>query len=312
VLVSFGLLSTLMDLPLKIYDTFRIEAQFGFNRISLRLFISDFLKWLLVGLIIGIPFVALALWLIEYTKEFWWLYVWVVWMGVNLLMRWAYPVFIAPLFNKFQPLENEELKKRIEALLQRNGFSSQGIFVMDGSKRTGSANAYLTGFGKNKRIVFFDTLLDKLNIDEVIAVLAHEIGHFKRKHFQKRFVSFAVMIFAGLAVLNWLMQQDGFYNALGVSTPSTYIALLLFVLVLPVFIFFLQPIIAWFSRKYEFEADDFAAEQSSPLMLIQALVKLYRESASSLTQDPLYSACYETHPQAPVRVAYLSRKLNTS
>ncbi|OAD23388.1 endopeptidase [Candidatus Thiomargarita nelsonii] len=179
-------------------------------------------------------------------------------------------------------------------------------------ERTGSANAYLTGFGNNKRIVFFDTLLDKLNTDEVIAVLAHEIGHFKHKHIQKRIVLLATMTLGGLALLGWLMQQDWFYNGLGINTPSTYIALLLFALVLPVFTFFVQPIIAWISRKYEFEADDFAAEQSNPLMLIQALVKLYRESASSLTQDPLYSACYETHPQAPVRVAYLSRKLSTS
>lgn len=312
VLVSFGLLSTLIDLPSSVYSTFRIEAKFGFNRTSPRLFVSDLLKSLVLGLVIGVPFAALVLWLMESAGEFWWLYVWAVWMGLNLLMMWAYPVFIAPLFNKFQPLEDDDLKQGIEALLHRNGFTSNGIFVMDGSKRTGHGNAYFTGLGNNKRIVFFDTLLEKLDIDEVIAVLAHEIGHFKRKHFHKRLIWLAVMTLAGLGLLGWLMQQYWFYNGLGVSTQSTYVALLLFMLVLPVFAFFLQPLIAWFSRKHEFEADDFAAEQASPLKLIQALVKLYRENASSLTQDPLYSAFYETHPPAPVRVAHLSSKLSTS
>jgi STE24 endopeptidase len=308
VLVSFGLLSTLIDLPSSVYSTFRIEAQFGFNHTTPRLFITDLLKSLVLGLIIGIPFAALVLWLMAYAGTFWWLYVWAVWMGFSLLMMWAYPVFIAPIFNKFKPIENEELKQGIEDLLHRNGFASKGIFVMDGSKRSGHGNAYFTGLGNNKRIVFFDTLLDKLNTDEVIAVLAHEIGHFKRKHVQKRLVLLATMTLAGLALLGWLMQQQWFYSGLGISTPSTYIALLLFTLVLPVFAFFVQPIIAWFSRKHEFEADDFAAGQASPLTLIEALVKLYRENASSLTQDPLYSAFYDSHPPAPVRVAHLSSK----
>ncbi|EDN68451.1 Prenyl protein-specific endoprotease 1 [Beggiatoa sp. PS] len=192
VLISFGLLSTLIDLPASLYSTFRIEAQFGFNRTTPGLFISDFLKSLILSLMIGIPFLALILWLMESAGQFWWLYVWLVWIGFNLLMIWAYPTFIAPLFNKFKPLENEELKQRIEALLQHNGFASSGIFVMDGSKRTGHGNAYFTGLGKNKRIVFFDTLLEGLNIDEVIAVLAHEVGHFKRKHLQKRMIGLAI------------------------------------------------------------------------------------------------------------------------
>jgi STE24 endopeptidase len=312
VLISFGMLSTLIDLPASIYSTFRIEAQFGFNRTTSGLFIVDMLKSLILTLVIGIPFVALVLWLMAHAGEFWWLYVWAVWIGFSLLMIWAYPTFIAPLFNKFQPLENDELKQRIEALLQRNGFASSGIFVMDGSKRSGHGNAYFTGLGTNKRIVFFDTLLDGLNTDEIEAVLAHEVGHFKRKHLQKRMVWMAVFSLAGLALLGWLMQQDWFYSGLGISTQSTYIALLLFMLVLPVFTFFLSPVIAWLSRRHEFEADDFAAGQASPMALIQALVKLYKENASTLTPDPLYSAFYDSHPPAPVRIAHLSRKLSSS
>jgi len=310
VFVSFGFLTTLIDLPSSIYSTFRIEAQFGFNRTTPSLFVSDLVKSLLLGLVIGVPFITLVLWLMNDAGEFWWLYVWAVWFGFSLLMMWAYPAVIAPLFNKFQPIENEEVKQAIEALLQRNGFASKGIFVMDGSKRSGHGNAYFTGFGSNKRIVFYDTLLEGLDTDEVIAVLAHEVGHFKRKHIQKRLVSIALMSLVGLAGLGWLMQQDWFYSGLGITEPSTYIALLLFMLVLPVFTFFLNPIIAWFSRKHEFEADDFAAQQASPLMLIQALVKLYKENASTLTPDPLYSAFYDSHPPAPVRIAHLSDKLN--
>mgnify|MGYP000571885840 CR=1 FL=1 len=233
-------------------------------------------------------------------------------MGFSVLMMWAYPTFIAPLFNKFKPLENEGLKQRIEALLQRNGFASSGIFVMDGSKRSGHGNAYFTGLGKNKRIVFYDTLLDDLNNDEVEAVLAHEIGHFKHKHILKRMVWVSIVSLGGLALLGFLMQQNWFYNGLGVSTPSTYMALLLFMLVLPAFTFFLSPIFAWFSRKQEFEADDFAAVQANPLALIQALVKMYKENASTLTPDPLYSAFYDSHPPAPVRITHLYSKLNAS
>jgi STE24 endopeptidase len=312
VLISFSLLSTLIDLPASIYSTFRIEAQFGFNRTTPGLFVSDLLKSLILSLIIGIPLLALVLWLMESAGQFWWLYVWAVLIAFNLLMIWAYPTFIAPLFNKFKPLSNEELKQRIEELLHKNGFGSSGIFVMDGSKRTGHGNAYFTGLGKNKRIVFFDTLLEGLNTDEVIAVLAHEVGHFKCKHLQKRMIGLAIFSLAGLALLGWLMQQPWFYSGLNVSTSSTYIALLLFMLVIPVFVFFLQPVMAWFSRKHEFEADDFAASQANPLALIQALVKLYQENASTLTPDPLYSAFYDSHPPAPVRIAHLSNKLSHS
>jgi len=309
VFLSYGILSSLIDLPSDIYSTFRLEARFGFNRTTPGLFVTDMLKGLVLSLVIGVPFIALVLWLMASAGEFWWVSVWAVWIGFSLLMIWVYPTFIAPLFNKFQPLDNEELKQRIEALLQGNGFTSQGIFVMDGSKRSGHGNAYFTGFGSNKRIVFFDTLLEALNADEVIAVLAHEVGHFKRKHLQKRIILMAILSLAGLAFLGWLMQQGWFYSGLGVSTPSTYMALLLFALALPVFTFLLQPIMAWFSRKHEFEADDFAAEQANPLTLIQALVKLYKDNASTLTPDPLYSAFYDSHPPAPVRIAHLSSKL---
>ncbi|RKZ50001.1 MAG: M48 family peptidase [Candidatus Parabeggiatoa sp. nov. 2] len=312
VLICFGMLSTLIDLPASVYSTFRLEAQFSFNRTTPGLFIADMLKSLILTLVIGIPFIALVLWLMAHAGEFWWLYVWAIWIGFSLLMIWAYPTFIAPLFNKFQPLENDDLKQRIEALLQRNGFASSGIFVMDGSKRSGHGNAYFTGLGANKRIVFFDTLLKGLNTDEIEAVLAHEVGHFKRKHLQKRLLWLGVFTLAGLALLGWLMQQDWFYSGLGISTHSTYIALLLFMLVLPVFTFFLSPVMAWFSRRHEFEADDFAAEQASPLALIQALVKMYKENASTLTPDPLYSAFYDSHPPAPVRIAHLSSKLSSS
>ena len=309
VLVSFGMLSTLIDLPASIYSTFQIEGQFGFNRTTPGLFVTDMLKSLALTLVIGIPFLWVVLWLMTSAGEFWWLYVWAVWISFSLLMAWAYPTLIAPWFNKFKPVENNELKQRIDALLQRNGFASSGIFVMDGSKRSGHGNAYFTGFGRNKRIVFFDTLLEGLNTDEVEAVLAHEVGHFKRKHLYKRLVWVAALSLAGLALLGWLMQQAWFYEGLGVSTPSTYMALLLFMLALPVFTFFLQPIMAWFSRKHEFEADDFAAEQASPLALVQALVKLYKENASTLTPDPLYSAFYDSHPPASVRIAHLSSKI---
>ena len=308
VFIGFGLISTLIELPADIYTTFRIEAQFGFNRTTKTTFILDMLKSFALSLIIGIPFIALILWLMAQAGDYWWLSVWIVWMSFSLLMIWIYPTFIAPWFNKFQPLENDELKHRIESLLQNNGFASSGIFVMDGSKRSGHGNAYFTGLGASKRIVFFDTLLKRLSPDEVLAVLAHEVGHFKHKHIQKRIFWMMAISLAGLAFLGWLMLQDWFYSGLGVSTPSTYMALLLFMLVMPVFTFFLSPIIAWSSRRHEFEADDFAAEQANPATLIQALVKLYKDNASTLTPDHLYSAFYDSHPPAPVRIAHLAAK----
>lgn len=310
VVMNVMLLSSLLSLPASLYSTFRIEAQFGFNRSTVKLFVIDFVKSLILFIVMGVPLTALVLWLMTHTGSFWWFSVWIFWMGFNLLMIWAYPTLIAPLFNEFKPLENNEtLKQRIEVLLQRNGFMSQGIFVMDGSKRSGHGNAYFTGLGNNKRIVFFDTLLEGLSTEEVEAVLAHEIGHFKRKHIQKRMMWMAMISLVSLALLGWLMEQSWFYDGLGVTHPSHYMALLLFVFIVPVFTFFLSPLMAWFSRKHEFEADDFAAQQASAHFLIHALVKLYKENASTLTPDPIYSAFYDSHPPASMRIAHLSAKL---
>jgi len=309
VMLSMGLISTIIDLPASLYRTFKIEEDFGFNNMTPKLFVTDFIKSFILSIAIGVPFLALILWLMEHAGEYWWLSVWAVWMGFSILMMWAYPAFIAPLFNKFQPLDNEDLKSRIERLLTNNGFSSQGIFIMDGSKRSGHGNAYFTGFGSNKRIVFFDTLLKGLEPEEVEAVLAHEVGHFKRKHIVKRMILMAILSLAGLAVLGWLMTQNWFYAGLGVTEPSTYTALILFMLIMPVFTFFLHPVMAWFSRQHEFEADDFAAQQTQANTLVQALVKLYKDNASTLTPDPLYSAFYDSHPPAPVRIKHLSAKM---
>jgi STE24 endopeptidase len=305
VMISFMLISTIIELPASIYRTFYIETRFGFNRTTPSLFIADIFKSLLLSLVIGVPFITLILWLMAYTGDAWWLYAWVAWMTLMLSVTWAYPVFIAPLFNKFEPLQDETLRERIESLLQRNGFASKGIFVIDGSKRSGHGNAYFTGLGSQKRIVFFDTLLSSLNVSEVETVLAHELGHFKHKHIQKRIFWVAILTFLGLALLGWLEKQVWFYEGLGAGVPSHYMALLLFMLVMPVFAFFFQPITAWLSRRHEFEADNFAVQQTQSSDLIQALVKLYKDNASTLTPDPLYSAFYDSHPPAPVRVARL-------
>ncbi len=312
ILLTMNFIDTLLELPFDLYRTFKIEEKYNLNRTTISLFFSDASKGLLVGLIIGAPFLAVVLWLMESMGEYWWLYVWAVWMGFSLLMMWVYPVIIAPLFNKFEPLEKDTLKQKIIALLERNGFASNGIFIMDGSKRSARGNAYFTGLGNNKRIVFFDTLLEDLSHDEVVAVLAHEIGHFKRKHIQKRLLSIFGFSLIGLALLGWLMQQQWFFTGLGVEQASTYMALALFSLTTPTFTFFMGPIMAWISRKNEFEADDFAAEQSDPKHLIQALVKLYKENANTLTPDPLYSAFYDSHPSAPVRVAHLTAKMDAT
>lgn len=305
VMISFMIVSTILELPASIYRTFYIEAKFGFNRTTPSLFIADLFKSLLVSLVIGVPFLTLILWLMEYTGGLWWLYTWGAWISLMLSVTWAYPVLIAPLFNKFEPLQDDTLRERVENLLQRNGFASKGIFVMDGSKRSGHGNAYFTGLGSQKRIVFFDTLLNSLTTPEVETVLAHEIGHFKHKHIQKRIFWVAVLTFLGLALLGWLEKQAWFYEGLGVGVPSHYMALLLFMLVTPVFALFFQPVVAWLSRQHEFEADNFAVQQTQVGDLIQSLVKLYKDNASTLTPDPLYSAFYDSHPPAPVRVARL-------
>jgi STE24 endopeptidase len=239
--------------------------------------------------------------------NYWWLYLWIVWSVFNLLVLAIYPTFIAPMFNKFTPLQDEVLKKRIEALLKKCGFKSQGLFVMDGSSRSSHGNAYFTGFGKNKRVVFFDTLLERLDADEIEAVLAHELGHFKHKHVIKRIAMMFFISFVGLALLGWLDQQTWFFSGLGVQTESSYMALILFLLVSPVFLFLLRPIMASYSRKNEFEADAYAAKHANAKHLIEALVKLYRDNASTLTPDPLHSAVYDSHPPASIRIAKLNQ-----
>ncbi|MGD8312649.1 MAG: M48 family metallopeptidase, partial [Gammaproteobacteria bacterium] len=299
-------------LPFSLYHTFVVEQRFGFNRTSIATFLGDLLKQGLLLLAIGGPLIALALWIMQASGGLWWLYVWIVWMVFTLIMYWAYPAVIAPLFNKFSPLENDSLKQRIQALLDKCGFRSRGIFVMDGSRRSGHGNAYFTGFGNNKRIVFFDTLLESLEPREIEAVLAHELGHFRLRHIQKRLLSSAVLSLGGLAILGWLAGESWFYHGLGVTRTSPWMALLLFMMVMPVFAFFLQPLMSWLSRRHEFEADAYAVRQSSGTDLIRALVKMYRENASTLTPDPLYSAFHDSHPPAPVRIAHISGNMGTT
>jgi STE24 endopeptidase len=311
-ILSAMVIMTLLDLPFSLYHTFVVEERFGFNRSSPGVFFGDLLKNALLLAVIGGPLIALALWIMEASGDLWWLYVWAVWMAFTLVMFWAYPAVIAPLFNKFSPLDNEALKQRIQALMDKCGFRSKGIFVMDGSKRSGHGNAYFTGFGSNKRIVFFDTLLDSLEPAEIEAVLAHELGHFKLKHIQKRLFSTFGLSLAALALLGWLAGENWFYQGLGISQPSSWMALMLFMLALPVFTFFLQPLMSLLSRKHEFEADAYAVKQSSGADLIHALVKMYRENASTLTPDPLYSAFHDSHPPAPVRISHISAKMGTT
>ena len=306
VILIYTFISSVLDLPFTLYNTFVIEEKFGFNRTTIKTFVTDMIKGSLLGLVIGIPLLYVILWLMEQSGDQWWIYTWLVISGFSIFMMWVYPTWIAPIFNKFEPLEEGETLNRITHLLNRCGFSSNGIFVIDGSKRSSHGNAYFSGFGRNKRIVFFDTLLKMLSDDELEAVLAHELGHFKKKHIIKGMaISFATTLLA-LAVLAWLMKAEWFYTALGVNQTSTYMALLLFTLVTPVFTFAFQPLFSIFSRKNEFEADAFAAEQTDAKYLIHALVGLYRENANTLTPDPMYSAFYDSHPPAPVRIAQLN------
>jgi len=298
----------ILELPLSLFKIFKIEQSFGFNKMTPKIFFVDLLKHTIVGFLIGAPLLLFVLWIMENSGTYWWIYVWFTWLTFSLLMMWAYPAFIAPIFNKFRTLENDELKTRIENLLARNGFKSNGIFVMDGSTRSTHGNAYFTGLGANKRIVFFDTLIDELSYDEIEAVLAHELGHFKCNHIRKRILLLATIFFIGLAVLGWLINQTWFYNGLGINETSTYMALLLFVMISPAFTFFMQPIFSFISRQHEFEADDFAAGQAQTENLITALVNLYRENANTLTPDPLYSAFHDSHPPAPIRISHLKNK----
>jgi STE24 endopeptidase len=304
ILAAFFIMG-LIDIPASLYHTFVIEERFGFNKTTLRVYVGDLLKQVLLMALIGAPLLLAVLWLMQGMGAQWWLYVWLLWTAFTLFMVWAYPAIIAPLFNKFTPLEEGDVYRRIRALLERTGFRSRGIFVMDGSRRSAHGNAYFTGFGKTKRIVFYDTLLKSLQEKEIEAVLAHELGHFKRRHVIKRMLLIFAMSLAGLAVLGWVSREPWFYQGLGISLPSTHAALMLFLLVGPVFTFFLSPLMAWGSRKHEFEADAFAVEQADARSMISALVKLYRENASTLTPDPVYSSFYDSHPPAPVRIAHL-------
>lgn len=305
VICSAMLVSSLIDLPFEYYKTFTVDEKFGFNKMTKAMFWIDLVKHSLVGLALGLPILFTALWLMQGAGQYWWFYLWVVWSVFNIIMLAVYPTFIAPLFNKFTPLADESLKTRIETLLTKCGFKSQGLFVMDGSARSSHGNAYFTGFGSSKRVVFFDTLLSRLNGEEIEAVLAHELGHFKHHHVIKRIVLLFFMSLLGLALLGWLTNQAWFYNGLGVTTPSNYMALILFLLVSPVFLFILRPIMASYSRKNEFEADDYAAKHSEAKHLVEALVKLYRDNASTLTPDPLHSAFYDSHPPASIRISKL-------
>jgi STE24 endopeptidase len=304
-ILSVAAITGLVDLPFSIYRTFVIEAKFGFNRMTPALFVADLAKSTALGLAIGVPLLFAVLWLMARMGDLWWLYVWLTWVAFNLLMLVAYPTLIAPLFNKFTPLADETLKERIERLLAKCGFRSKGLFVMDGSKRSSHGNAYFTGFGAAKRIVFFDTLLSRLAPAEIEAVLAHELGHFKRHHVWKRvaWLFLASLIF--LAVLGYLIGEPWFYAGLGVGRQSTAVALVLFFMVVPVFTFLLAPIGSVYSRRHEYEADAYAARYASGEDLVRALVKLYQDNAATLTPDPVHSAFYDSHPPAALRIARL-------
>jgi len=298
-------LTSAVSLPASAYRTFVIEQQFGFNKMTPAMFIGDLLRNALLGAALGLPLLAAVLWLMGAMGPLWWLYVWAVWVGFNLLVLAVYPTFIAPFFNKFSPLEDSALEARVRTLLERCGFQAQGLFVMDGSRRSSHGNAYFTGLGRSKRIVFFDTLLARLTPEEIEAVLAHELGHFKLRHVAKRIAWTFAASLVFLALLAWLAAQPWFHVSLGVDQPSTAMAMLLFFTVLPSFTFLLSPLFAWYSRRHEFEADHYAARNASAPDLVRALVKLYKDNASTLTPDPVHSMFYDSHPPAAIRIARL-------
>ena len=307
-ILIISLISMIFDLPLSFYSTFGIEQRFGFNHSTLWLFIIDGVKSMILFLAIGIPFLYLVFWLMSIMGSLWWLWVWGVFCAFNLLVMLVYPTFIAPLFNKFTPLENDVLRARINKLLIKCGFKSNGIFVMDGSRRSSHGNAYFTGIGKTKRIVFFDTLIRQLTNDEIEAILAHELGHFKKKHIIKQIgISFLITL-GVLYVLSLLVNQPTFFNALGVNHITNYNALILFFMLLNIIMFPFAPISSFLSRKNEFEADDFAREYSNKDALISGLVKLYKENASTLTPDTIYAKFYYSHPPAMIRINNLEKK----
>ena len=302
---SLMFISGLIDLPFSLYRQFVIEARFGFNRMTLGLFFADLAKQTLLGSVIGAPVILAVLWLMGAMGQYWWFWVWLFWSGFNLLVLFVYPTWVAPLFNKFSPLEDGEMKSRIEALLIRCGFRSSGLFVMDGSKRSSHGNAYFTGFGNNKRIVFFDTLLARLAPSEIEAVLAHELGHFRKKHIVKRIILMFAASLAFLWLLGQLIDAPWFFAGLGVPAQNTTLALILFFIVAPIFTFPFSPLMSHLSRLNEFEADTYAAENTAAADLSRALVKLYEDNASTLTPDPLHSLFYDSHPPAAQRIARL-------
>lgn len=308
-LAAFTLIGSLLDLPFEAWSTFRIEQRFGFNRVTPKMFFVDLLKGSLVGAVIGLPIAAAILWIMGATGAMWWLWAWAAWVAFSLLLQVLFPTVIAPIFNKFEPLADESLKQRVQALMTRCGFAAKGLFVMDGSKRSAHGNAYFTGLGAAKRVVFFDTLLAKLEPGEVEAVLAHELGHFKHKHVSQRMVVMFAASLAGFALLGWLSSRAWFYAALGVQpnlqAPNDALALILFLLAVPVFAFFISPLLARWSRKHEFQADAYACAQASADDLSAALLKLHEDNAATLTPDPLYVRFYYSHPPTAQRLAAL-------
>jgi STE24 endopeptidase len=309
VVLAILLFLQLLGLPFALWRIFRIEAQFGFNRMSPRLFAVDLAKRLLLGVLLGAPLALATLALMEKAGVWWWVWAWLVWLGATLSLTWAAPRFIAPLFNRFSPVSDAALRQRVETLLERCGFKARGgVFVMDGSRRSAHGNAYFTGIGRNKRIVFFDTLLARIDLNEIAAVLAHELGHFRLQHVRQRLAVSTLAVLLGLALLGWLARQPGFYSALGVPVASPPMAILLFALTVPVFAFFATPIESWWSRRHERAADDFAIAHTDAASLAGALVKLYRDNATTLTPDPVHSAFYDSHPPALERIASLNAR----
>ena len=322
-IACFTLIGALIELPLSLYQTFRLEQRYGFNQTTPRLWLTDLIKSTVLAAALGLPVAAAILWFMASTGALWWLWAWMFWMGLNLLLMVIYPTVIAPWFNRFEPLADDSLRARVTALMQRCGFSARGLFVMDGSRRSAHANAYFTGFGAAKRVVFYDTLLRQLNADEVEAVLAHELGHFKHRHILKRMVLMFALSLAGFALLGWLSGQVWFYTGLGVrpsvsldpslaAAPNDALALLLFMLAAPVFSFFIGPLMAQASRRDEFEADAYAMAQADGRALASALLKLYEDNASTLTPDPVYARFYYSHPPASERLARMPLPLTPS
>jgi len=307
---AFTLIGGIIDLPFSAWSTFRIEQKHGFNRMTWGMWIGDLIKQTLLGVIIGAPIAALILWLMGAAGQQWWLWAWASWVSFSLLLMVIFPIFIAPLFNKFEPLDDASLAQRVTALMTRCGFKAKGLFVMDGSRRSAHANAYFTGLGASKRVVFFDTLLKKLSHGEVEAVLAHELGHFKHKHVLKRMITMFVLSLLGFALLGWLSRQVWFYQGLGVNpnlnAPNDALALLLFMLALPVFMFFVSPVFAYFSRRDEYEADAYACQQAAREDLANALIKLYKDNSATLTPDPAYVRFHYSHPPASERLAAMA------